>query len=93
MPTLHDPVNGHDLGYNENLAEANNAEFGEEAVEIILPPLAEGIAASASDPEEALDMCRDIAAAEELDDDQFLELVRLVEDMTDWELPGPPERS
>lgn len=76
-----------DAGYNENLAEANAAEFGETGAPLILRALAEGIALSAADSDEAISMCRDIAAAEELDDGQFEELVALVEGATDWDLP------
>ncbi|HSV29264.1 MAG TPA: hypothetical protein VLL76_06885 [Candidatus Omnitrophota bacterium] len=76
-------------GYNDNLSEANNAELGPDGIDLILPALAEGIAASATDADEALELCRDAAQSENLDEEQFLALVRMVEDITDWELPGP----
>ena len=81
-------MNDNYRGYNDNFAEANESEFGPEGVDLELPALAEGIASSANDPEEALELCRDAAQAEDLDEDQFRALVRLVEDMNDWELPG-----
>ena len=79
-------------GYDDDLARANNAEFGESAQPVILPTLAESIAASAADPEEALEMCRDLANAENLDEDQYLELVHLVEGSTGFELPEEGQR-
>lgn len=80
------------FGYDENLAGANNAEFGEEGFPVILTALADSISGTASDPEEALDMCRDLASSENLDEDQYLELVGLVEAQTGWELPEEGER-
>lgn len=54
---------------------------------VMLSALAEGIAGSAADPEDALEMCRDLANAENLDTDQYLDLLGLVEGATGWELP------
>lgn len=79
-------------GYDENLAAANNAEFGDSAIPDILPGLAEGVASSAAGPEDALNMCRDLANAEDLDDESYLSLVAQVEARTGWELPAEGER-
>lgn len=84
-------MNDNYYSYNDNLSEANNAELGPDGVDLMLPALAEGIASSATDPEEALEMCRDAAQAEDLDDDQLRTLVRLVAEITDWELPEGSE--
>lgn len=78
-------------GYEEDLGAANNAEFGDDGARMILASLADGVAGSASDPEEALAMCRDLANAEDLDEDEFLELVAEVEARTGWELPEDGE--
>ncbi|MCR6629770.1 MAG: hypothetical protein NVV74_06780 [Magnetospirillum sp.] len=75
------------LGYEEDLAAANAAEFSEDGADMLLPGLADSVVGSAGDPEEALAMCRDLANAEDLDDDQYLALVALVEEATGWELP------
>lgn len=74
-------------GYDEGFGEANNAEFGAEAVPMILSALAEGVAEAAADAEEALDMCRDLAAAEDLSEADYLELIDQVESLTGWDLP------
>lgn len=76
-----------DYGHNDNLAEANDAEFGDDAHALILAPMAEGVASSASDADEALALCRDVAAAEELDDDDLGRLIGMVEARTGWDLP------
>lgn len=78
-------------GYNDNYSASEDAGLGPEEAEMILPSLAEDIASSAGDPEEALEMCRDAVLSEDLDDDQFRALVQMVEDLNDWELPGSPE--
>lgn len=80
-------------GYQENLAEANNAEFGSGGTPMILASLADGVAGAATDPEEALSMCRDLANAEDLGEDDFLELVAEVEARTGWELPEEGEET
>lgn len=77
--------------YEDDLAAANAAEFGDDGDVILLSSLADDIAASASDASEAASMCRDFANAEDLDEDQYLKLVRLVEDATGWELPEAEE--
>jgi len=79
------------FGYDD-LAGDNNAEFGEDGERVILPTLAESIAASAADADEAVEMCRDLANAEDLDEDQYLELVQLVERGTGFELPEEGQR-
>lgn len=86
-----DPVNDDTYRYNENLAEANNAEFGPLATPGILPGMAEGIAASATGPDDAYDLCRDLANAEDLDEAAFGALVAQVEAQTGWELPRQGE--
>jgi hypothetical protein len=67
-------------------------ELGEAAEPVVLSTLADSIAGSALDPEEAVDMCRDLASAENLDADQYVDLVGLVESVTGWELPEEGER-
>jgi hypothetical protein len=79
-------------GYDDDLAGANNAEFGEDSQKVILPTLADSIAASAADADDAVEMCRDLANAENLDEDQYLELVNLVERTTGFELPEEGQR-
>jgi hypothetical protein len=78
--------------YEDNLAGANAAEFSDDGDDLLLPGLADSVAASAGDPEEALVLCRDLANAEDLDEDQYLRLVALVEGATGWELPEEGER-
>jgi hypothetical protein len=72
---------------NDWIDDDDDAGFGGAAAPVILPTLADGIAAAAGDPDEALDMCRDLASAENLDQEQYLELVLLVEGSTGFELP------
>lgn len=71
-------------GYDEG--EANNAEFGAEDAPVLLAALAEGVAESACDGDEARDMCRDLAAAEDLSEADYLELIDQVEALTGWNL-------
>lgn len=78
-------------GYTDDPAEANNAEFGPDGDDLRLMAFAEGIASSAIDPEDALHMCEDLRNAENLDEEDFAALVRMVGDLNDWELPGPGE--
>lgn len=73
-------------GYDENLGEANNAEFGPDAVPMVVAAMAEGVAEAASDAEEALAMCRDLAQSEDLSEADYLELIDQVESLTGWEL-------
>lgn len=73
-------------GYDENVSEAN-AEFDPDAAPMILSALAEGVAEAAADADEALDMCRDLAAAEGLGEADYLELIDQVESLTGWDLP------
>ncbi|MEW5728338.1 MAG: hypothetical protein AB1918_10975 [Pseudomonadota bacterium] len=73
-------------GYTENPAEANNAEFGPEGDDLRLPSLAGGVATSATDPEDARRLCEDLRNAENLDDDDFHALVRMVGDIRDWDI-------
>lgn len=90
-------INGNDSGfdrysgYDDDLGEANNAEFGGDGAPMILAALAEGVASAASDAEEALIMCRDLAAAEDLSEADYFELVAQVEARTGWELPEEGE--
>lgn len=88
----HGAPDGQNYGYDDDLAGANNAEFGEAGQTVILPTLADSIAAAAADPDEALGMCRDLANAENLDEEQYLELVQLVEGSTGFELPEEGQR-
>lgn len=67
-------------------------ELGEAAEPVVLSILADSIAGSAADPEEAVDMCRDLANAENLDAEQYMDLVGMVEGATGWELPEEGER-
>lgn len=67
-------------------------ELGEAAEPVVLSTLADSIAGSAADPDEAVDMCRDLANAENLDAEQYMDLVGLVEGATGWELPEEGER-
>ncbi|MBC7950355.1 MAG: hypothetical protein H7Z12_00855 [Rhodospirillaceae bacterium] len=67
-------------------------ELGESAEPVMLSTLADSIAGSASDPDEAVDMCRDLANAENLDPEQYMDLVGLVEGATGWDLPEEGER-
>lgn len=80
------------FGYDDNLAAANDAEYGEDGARLVLVTMAESIASSAADEEEALDMCRDLASSEDLDEEQYLRLVALVEGATGWELAEEGER-
>ncbi|MBC7905756.1 MAG: hypothetical protein H7Y60_03285 [Rhodospirillaceae bacterium] len=67
-------------------------DLGEAAEPVMLSTLADSIAGSASDPEEAVEMCRDLANAENLDADEYMDLVGLVESATGWDLPEEGER-
>lgn len=80
------------FGYDENLAAANDAEYGEDGARLVLATMAESIAGSAADEDEALEMCRDLANSEDLDEEHYLRLVALVEGATGWELPEEGER-
>lgn len=73
------------MGY-EDLAEPQ-ATSPDRVTDTVLPSLADSVAGSAEDPEAALSLCDDIRNAENLSDDQFDELLSLVEARTDWELP------
>lgn len=84
------PSEADDPGYDD-LAEPDFA-LGEPAEPVILSTLADSIAGAASDPEEAVEMCRDLANAESLDADQYVDLVGLVEGATGWDLPEEGER-
>lgn len=76
--------NGLDDGIRgDNSGRRDNSGAGP----VMLSALAQGIAGSAADPEDALEMCRDLANAENLDTDQYLDLLGLVEGVTGWELP------
>jgi hypothetical protein len=77
--------------HDEDLAAANAAEFSDDGDDILLSSLAEDIAGSAEDAEEAALLCRDLANAEDLDASQLARLTRLVEDATGWELPDTGE--
>lgn len=86
MPQHRGAMDERGPGYEDDLAAANAAEFSDDGDDLLLPSLADSIAGSAEDAEEALALCRDLAAAENLDEDQFEELVGLVADATGWEL-------
>lgn len=73
-------------GYIPDPAEANNAEFGAEGDDLRLAAMAEGVASSATDVEDALHLCEDLRNAENLDDEDFEALVGMVGDITDWDL-------
>lgn len=77
---------------DDDLAGANAAEFSDEAVPVVLAALAESIAGSATDEEEALDMCRDFANSEDLDPENYAALVALVENQTGWDLGEDSDR-
>lgn len=70
-------------GYNDNMA----SEFSSEGADLLLEALAEDIASSALDAEEAAEMCRDIAKAEDLDETQLESLLGTVAAITGWEMP------
>jgi hypothetical protein len=80
MPDDDDP-----MGY-EDMAEPQPAS-PPEVSDPTLPSLADAVAGAAADPDEALGLCDDLRNAENLSDDQFDELLALVEARTDWELP------
>ena len=69
----------------ENLPEDEYLKAATDGA-IALRQSAEGIAGSAVGAEEALRMCRDLATAEDLGDDDYAALLRMVDSMTDWEL-------
>jgi hypothetical protein len=85
-------MDGGDFGYEENLAAANDAQYGEDGAGLVLSTMADSIAGSAADPEDALEMCRDLANSEDLNEDGYLSLVALVEGATGWELAEEGER-
>lgn len=92
MPQHRGAMDERSPGYEDDLAAANASEFSDDGDDLLLPSLADSIAGSAEDPEEALVMCRDLANAENLDEDQYAELIGLVADATGWELPEESAR-
>ena len=92
MPQQRGAMDERGPGTEDDLAAANAAEFGDDGDVLVLASLADSIAGSAEDPEEALALCRDFANAENLDEDQFEELVGLVADATGWDLPEEDAR-
>lgn len=87
-PSLSDESWGND----DDPAGVDALEFNDEAVPVVLAALAESIAGSATDAEEALDMCRDFANAEDLDPENYAALVSLVESQTGWDLGEDSDR-